>query len=276
MAGTTTQRAFLITYCVFHLFSLGCSGNTELQRHSFLHTWAKASALHLDGSSNTAKVEVYYESLCPDSIKFLNSSLREVWGDAELRKRMSLHLYPFGNGELLPEDRVSKGYHFWHPTASYPLVMCQHGDSECLGNKMQACALANLEASKHMPFLFCMVSYGTQAGPELTSYACGTGLGVNMTTLKACATSRRGHDLLIEHGNRTLDVQLHAGKRYVPYVMVNGGHSQPAENGNLLGAICGVLDAPKPAACSKISQGSGHNSPNGIKKGCGHGGSGSL
>jgi len=263
MVGMTMPGACLITCCVFLLFTPGCSGNTDLRRQSFL--------LKPDSRKNTAKVEVYYEALCPDSVQFLNGSLRSAWEDADLRDRMSLHLYPFGNGHLLKEEHVSQGYHFWHPGADYPLVLCQHGSRECLGNTIQACALADLEATKHMPFVLCMVSYGTQAGPELTSYACGTRLGIDMAKLKACATSRRGHDLLIEHGQRSLNPDL--GRKYVPFVMVNGRHSEIAEKGDLIGAICGTLDAPKPTACSNRSaQGSDHKA-NG-KKGCGHGGSG--
>jgi len=275
MAGTATPGACLITFCVFRLLSFGCSRNTELLRHRFLHQPARASALHLDGSNNTAKVEVYYEALCPDSLKFLNSSLREVWEDAEFRARMSLHLYPFGNGQLLPEKEVSQGYHFWHPDAQYPLVLCQHGERECLGNKIQACALADLQASKHMAFLLCMVSYGPSAGPELTSHACGTRLGVDMAALRVCATSRRGHDLVVAHGKRSLNAQLN--RTYVPWIMVNGKHSKAAENDNLIEAICGALDVPKPVACSNRTLSvSSHNSNGTQKKGCGHGGSGSL
>lgn len=309
MKGTATPGVFLIRCYIFHLLSSGCSGSTELQRHSFLSKVAKASTHDLDGSKrkfggvhtgpqreprtlpdslvelwpfsrrvhqktskNTAKVEVYYETYCPYCVQFLNGSLRQAWEDVELRERMSLDLHPFGNGRLYPEERVSEGYHFWHQNASYPLIECQHKEQECLGNTIHACAVADLEASKYMPFLLCMVSYGVGAGPELTSYACGTKLGVDMPALKACATSRRGHNLHVAHGQRTHEKNLTS----VPVAMVNGQRIDNGDKGDLIRAVCGVLDGQKPAACSKVvpSQGPGHNSTGKKKKGCG--GSGSL
>eukprot|EP00419_Tripos_fusus_P046906 CAMPEP_0172838152 /NCGR_PEP_ID=MMETSP1075-20121228/27673_1 /TAXON_ID=2916 /ORGANISM="Ceratium fusus, Strain PA161109" /LENGTH=256 /DNA_ID=CAMNT_0013681623 /DNA_START=43 /DNA_END=810 /DNA_ORIENTATION=- len=253
MAAMSSPGACLTTWCVFLMFSLGCSGNTKPKRRSLLSKAATArnSELHLDGVGATAKIEVYYEALCPDSIEFIDKSLRVAWEDTELRGRMSLHLIPFGNGQLIKEDTVSKGYHFWHPGAGYPLVMCQHGSQECLGNKIQACAIADLEETVYVPFLLCMIAYGTRAGPELSSYDCGQRLGIDMAKVKDCASSRRGHELLLGYGQRSLDPQL--GRKYVPFIMVDGRHSDAAEKGDFIGALCGALGAPKPAACSKVS-----------------------
>lgn len=218
-------------------------------------------------------LEVYYESLCPDSIKFINYTLREVWANAEFRAAASLRLYPFGNARLVPEVQVSKGYHFWHPNATYPLVLCQHGDQECLGNRIQACAIHLLKPEVHVPFVVCMVSYGNRAGVELSSFACGTTLKIDMASIKACAESQQGYKLHLEYGETSLAPELNRG--YVPYVVINGEHVVAAENGDLKGPLCKVIAGSKPAACAAVGSHNGSNTSNGA--GCGddgHGGSG--
>lgn len=166
-----------------------------------------------------------------------------------MRKRVNLTLYPFGNAQLLRRNQVSEGYQFWHEDQRFPMVVCQHGPSECLGNMIQACAMDILHTQeRYMPYLFCISSYPPNYSVELTSYACGTQLGVNMRSLKECTRSARGHQVMLSYGAASLRPEL--GRKYVPWVVINGEHSEQAERGNLFGVLCKVL-SPRPSSCPK-------------------------
>jgi len=185
------------------------------------------------------------------SIGFLNKSLKPIWANEEVQQRVSVQLHPFGNARLLESKDVSEGYHYWHPDARYPVVICQHDEEECLGNRIQACAIADLDSKQHVAFVVCMAS--TFASPERSSYECGERLSINMTAIKACVESDRGHNLFVEHGKRSLAPALN--RSYVPFVLVDGQHSKRAESGDLLGSTCEVMTEPRPAACSRASLG---------------------
>lgn len=76
---------------------------------------------------STLKISCYYETLCPDSKKFIIHQLNkayETFGD-----QITIELVPFGNvNEYLDKNGVLK-YH------------CQHGIEECRGNKIQVCLI---------------------------------------------------------------------------------------------------------------------------------------
>jgi len=188
-------------------------------------------------------VEIYYESKCPFSMDFINTTLREAWHDAELRESMEIKLYPFGNAVYYNKTMVSRGYHFWHPREKFPMMICQHGEPECLGNRIQACAVDILkESSKYVPFVLCVASFGANAGAELSSYECGKRAGLDMRKVKECVHSKNGLDLMMSLGNATREINA----SHVPWVMVNGQHTK---NDTLISPVCNLLRGPKPKAC---------------------------
>jgi len=202
---------------------------------------------HDDGSK--VSMDIYYEALCPQSLHLLNGTLREVWADEELRGRISLHFIPFGNAKEMPLSQVSPGYKYWHPQAQFPLVLCQHGETECLGNQIHACAVDLLKTpDRYVPFIMCMASYGPHTSVELSSFECGSRLNVGIEQIKSCAMSDRGHQLVVANGALTLKPEL--GHHYVPWVMINGEHDKAAEGPDLRAKLCSALADPKPASCS--------------------------
>merc|ERR1719487_1171084 len=141
--------------------------------------------------------------------------------------------------------------------------MCQHGDQECLGNMIQACAIEELKTSeRYVPFTLCMASYGFDAGIELSSYACGKELQMDMEAIKACTYSRSGNKVEAKIGAMSDDPNLQ--RDHVPFVMINGVHAPSADEGQLLGALCDGLSEPKPALCKSSAGKKG--------TGCGEGG----
>ena len=86
-------------------------------------TLTTLSLVEADTGSARVSVDIFYETRCPFSLRFLNETLREVWDDQNFWKVMDVKLHPFGNARELPSNMVSKGYHFWHTKAKYPLIM---------------------------------------------------------------------------------------------------------------------------------------------------------
>mmetsp|Transcript_7166 Transcript_7166/g.20128 ORF Transcript_7166/g.20128 Transcript_7166/m.20128 type:complete len:275 (-) Transcript_7166:83-907(-) len=231
-----------------------------------------ASSLAHSMRDSTVNVSIYYESLCPQSLNLLNTTLRQVFSDSDLSSRISLRLVPFGNAQTIDSDHISDGYKWWHPNASFPVIICQHHETECLGNMIHACAADVLkDPQAYVPFIVCMASYGPSTGVELTSYACGKKLGIDMESIKGCTYSERGSKL---HADNGLMTSLTLNKSYVPWVVVNGKHRKEAEGPGLVDFLCGELAAPKPAACkagepARQKRGGEHSKPCGGGSGAG-------
>jgi len=229
-----TQRACLL--------QVAQSKTSQATPHKLSQIAEQGKPSHRDHTKKVL-VEIYYETKCPFCEDLLNTTLREAWDDVELRKSMDIKLYPFGNAANLSKSQVSKGYHFWHPDASYPVIVCQHGEAECLGNRIHVCASDVLkDSAKFVPFVICMASYGTLAGAELSSYECGKELNISMKEIKECVDSKKGLDLIVSMAATTRAANI----SHVPWVLVNGKHT---DNETLLSPVCDAIKGIKPKVC---------------------------
>ena len=91
-------------------------------------------------------MEVYYESLCPDSQNFFRLQFDPVY--EKLGKYLKVTLNPFGHGSVSLSSSVkirhsltTFTFQFEPTTEGGWTFECQHGPSECYGNLIQACAL---------------------------------------------------------------------------------------------------------------------------------------
>ncbi|PSN50923.1 GILT-like protein 1, partial [Blattella germanica] len=81
-------------------------------------------------------VKVYYESLCRDSINFFKQQLTLPYYES-FKDYMSLQFIPFG-----PVGKAT-----------------QHGETECYGNIVQACAISTLYTEKDkMELISCLMT----------------------------------------------------------------------------------------------------------------------
>merc|ERR1719384_1128776 len=109
----------------------------------------------------TVKMSVYYESLCPDSIRFVTQQLYPNW----------LHFGP----EILTVDLNPFGKANFSVSGSGWDFTCQHGPDECRGNKVQACVLDQVpEAKEYVPLIHCIMA---SASPPDAAAKCLPGLG---------------------------------------------------------------------------------------------------
>lgn len=120
------------------------------------------------------------------------------------------------------------------PSQTYPsdtgfAFRCQHGPSECRGNKLQACGLARLlgDNKKQVKFVNCVMSQTNPSRPseKVRSYSlsgpalqrlllfvtlccpcvvqCLTEVGLRPEEVKDCAAGREGQVLLAGMGEKT-------------------------------------------------------------------------
>jgi len=106
----------------------------------------------------------------------------------------------------------------------------------------------NPDPAKYIPFLHCLEQYGPY---QYGSY-CAKLTGIDYTPIETCANSDQGKQL--EHQMAVKTEQLSPPHQYVPWLNLNGEHSQAIQNGlsgNMLATVCNAYTGTKPAACSQ-------------------------
>ncbi|CAH2062073.1 unnamed protein product, partial [Iphiclides podalirius] len=184
---------------------------------------------------NKVKIAVYYESLCPDSRRFISSQLAPVWRD--FRGAIKVKLVPYGKAT---HDNINGKWQF----------TCQHGPDECYGNKMQACILKDrsLHDTEKMELVMCLMA---NASPDKALDTCLEQVKRSNSSdkMKNCASGAAGDQLLASYGDKTDLVQRPLS--FVPTVIVNEKFDQAVQDeavNDLKAVVCRVA-VNKPAAC---------------------------
>ncbi|OXA50758.1 Gamma-interferon-inducible lysosomal thiol reductase [Folsomia candida] len=176
------------------------------------------------------KVSVYYESLCPDSKRFIRTQLYPV-KRSSLGDKFVVELIPYGKATTTP---TSTSYEF----------SCQHGENECNGNKMHACALKYINSTQvQLDFVHCSMS--TRNPPQsLTECAAKLDIVDPVEEIRTCAEGAEGSELLARNG-----VETHALRPklyFVPWITYNGVFSE--EN------LQNSQDSFKTVVCSELKK----------------------
>lgn len=239
----------------------------------------KSASAHHDKSAHDShssspakvKIELYYESRCPDCVLFINNSLAPFWQNKELNPHIELKMNPYGNAETMPMSEISAGYKYWHPeknsSTGWDYVhICQHGGEECFGNTIQACAISKLHQNASMDLILCMESM-PEYGLEKSSFECMDKFNIDKDLIRTCASGPEGNKLLAEFGNATNKVPGRAG---TPWLLINGHHLEDPEN--LLKEVCAKV-GPGPTSCKQFEHhgdahhGAHHGAQNGEEHG---------
>ncbi|XP_042892799.1 gamma-interferon-inducible lysosomal thiol reductase-like isoform X2 [Penaeus japonicus] len=205
-----------------------------MKARAALAAWTVAIAcLSFSEAANPVTVSVYYESLCPDSQRFVVTQLYPVWQD--LKDVMTLDVNSYGKSKDSP---AGDGYTF----------ECQHGPSECEGNMMLTCAKRYSSEEQYMSFANCIMAdlVGTAAGPK-----CAEESGVDYTRVEDCFNSVEGQQLQHEVGvkQEKLDPPLD----YVPWILINEVFTEAqldAAQEDLRKVVCDAYEGVKPEKCS--------------------------
>ncbi|KAF5308907.1 hypothetical protein FQR65_LT00607 [Abscondita terminalis] len=178
-------------------------------------------------------VQVLYESLCPDSIKFVQEQLYPVW--AELAPYVDIYFVPFGKSASL-QDGVS--------------FTCQHGPKECLGNKIQSCALNGLaDQNAQVEYVNCFMSiFKKNVDNNEMGQNCAEAVGLPWNYVKSCTESLAGVELQLKAEMITLQYK----PKFVPTILFNGHFHQEAQDDsqvNFRGVVCTFIEQLNPGAC---------------------------
>ena len=186
-------------------------------------------------SKSAVNLDVYLESLCPDSRKFVIKHLWPVY--QQLEDRINLRMVPYGNARVTGEPGSYK-------------FNCQHGPDECYGNIAQTCAIEIMNNTKEsLKFVFCAFHYQTQQGvidkcvesEELRS------------KIKFCTDGPLGNNL--EYKMAKLTNALKPRHTFIPWITVNGEGSRDINNQankDLLHLVCKQLKVDVPAVCARF------------------------
>ncbi|EFX72166.1 hypothetical protein DAPPUDRAFT_231465 [Daphnia pulex] len=145
-------------------------------------------------------LDVYYESLCPDSRNFLVNQLNPNW--PTLSTFTDLRLILFGKATFLPN--AEGGWSF----------ECQHGPDECTGNILHACGIKySPTITQALNFTTCLMDLPKNG--EL----CAELAGLDYAPIDTCQMSIEGQDLVHDHGVETLN--LEPTLYFVPWIIYN-------------------------------------------------------
>ncbi|XP_059487345.1 GILT-like protein 1 [Neocloeon triangulifer] len=187
--------------------------------------------------AEAVKVSVYYESLCPDSIRFLTEQFHSVYQQLG-SSAITVDFLPYG-----------KASHTQNANGQWSFV-CQHGPEECRGNKVQACALKYISnPDLQEAYVNCVManSYPPDAGQS-----CATSVGgvSDYSAISNCIATAEGDVELVAYGDRTH--ALGSILTFVPTIIYDNVFNQSEQDEslyNFLGVVCRHLPDPKPSGC---------------------------
>jgi len=196
------------------------------------------------------RVDVYYESLCPDSARFINDQLYPA-KRGPLGKYFDVNLVPFGKAS-------------WVTFGADVNFTCQHGPPECYGNKIQACALEHIQVNSYqnthtrdsliLEYVNCLMKLGNQRDSVYPGARCASAVQLaNWPIIEQCANSTDGSKYLQNQGMITQ--QLQPALTSVPTVVFKQQYSSELQDlamRNFQSAVCRALPQPKPSECSQI------------------------
>ncbi|XP_045907426.1 gamma-interferon-inducible lysosomal thiol reductase [Micropterus dolomieu] len=182
---------------------------------------------------DAVEVGLYYESLCPGCRAFLSNMLFPTW--LLLNDIMTVTLVPYGNAQ---EKSAGQKYTY----------ECQHGEQECLGNMIETCLLNMTKMA--FPIIFCMESSGDVIKEAKTCVELYGEPDLTWGSIMSCVNGDLGNQLM--HQNALKTNALKPSHQYVPWVTINGEHTDDLQNkamSSLFSLVCSMYKGPKPEAC---------------------------
>jgi len=226
---------------------------------NILTTLNDATAPDLDPATATAtdtftdtnkkvQVELYYESQCPGCRQMITTSFDEAYHKEGFLDMAEITFIPYGNAlETKNEDNDDDDDDT--DTDDTYTFECQHGESECVYNLIETCALHKIGSVfplQQFHFLHCIEQHDDNRDPEQdyesVALACATSLGIDiaiMDAIHSCVISKEGNRY--EHAMAVKTESLQPPHTYVPYVVANGVHTeqiQTAVTQSLFDYVC--------------------------------------
>ncbi|OQV23946.1 putative Gamma-interferon-inducible lysosomal thiol reductase [Hypsibius exemplaris] len=230
----------ILFVCLVALLSLwAVSGRTETD------AVVDADGNWLEAHAPLVDLEVYYETLCPDSRNFIETQLYPTAN--KVGHVMNIKVYPYGKAtEVQNPDKT------WNYT-------CQHGPKECATNMLTTCALHFYSKHHHhrrhrldkklLDFIYCIENSEDPSNATIQE-ACAKKEHFSWHKLSRCAEDKLGNEL--EHRMGLKTEALNPALNWVPWIVVNGVHNGTIQGeavSDLLKLVCDTYTGARPKAC---------------------------
>jgi len=159
------------------------------------------------------QMDLYYESLCPDSTRFISNQIPEMY--AALSQEVSINFVPYGFASTTEDENGE--LHF----------ECQHGERECAGNIVQACSLylTKDRPDDQVALITCMMS---AEAPDTAGPDCWSKLELDFALVEECIADGLGDVLHAANGEETSAV-ANPPVTNVPWSNFDGEHIEGGE-----------------------------------------------
>jgi len=191
-------------------------------------------------------ISLYYESLCPGCRAFIKEQLiaaNKAFGPSKPGSVLHVSLFPYGNAQ------ESFNGSQW-------VFNCQHGQQECIGNVIETCSMSLLHNfTTYWPYITCIETSPNETDMLLVGKECANKLGIDFIPIQACAMGSLGNQL--EHKMAEATAALVPPHKYVPWIVVNGVHTeeiQSAAQTDLIKLVCDTYKGPTPQVCAKMNE----------------------
>lgn len=197
------------------------------------------SRMSLAPKLNKVSLEIYMESKCPDTSRFLHKQLMKTWSMLSNTGRIELTMIPFGKARCVAT------------TGDDYECTCQHGESECSLNQLMNCVLERIGVpDRTVPIIDC-IQGRNNLDDAMKSCVTNNAL-LDEQWMKECATGPIGRRLLATAGLRT--ASLKPPLDFVPWIMIDGERNSDAYY-DLTENLCKKLK-PAPDECVVYMQNS--------------------
>jgi len=193
-------------------------------------------------SAQQIQIELFTESLCPDCIQFVTTSLASAINATDLFTMANITIYPYGNAF---ERQSTTSTTDW-------IYTCQHGPTECYGNAVEACGNYYYSGLDFWNWVICLeTAIDTTGNFDDAGSQCATTYNLDYSQVEVCANGDLGNSLV--HAAAVVTEALIPAHQYVPWVVVDGEHNVASEGlilTNILSFICNNYQGPKSPSCA--------------------------
>lgn len=196
--------------------------------HTFLLSFVM---IHASFNKKRIEVDIYFETQCPDSIRFIKKQLYPVFKELKNKNMVNFNLYPYGN------VKVKKCGDFFN-------FKCQHGKTECYLNMIENCLkfIYRKTPNKVIPYVHCLAKKPVNSSAE----RCAKEQHLDWPRIKECGDGGFGKALFHEAGQKTEKSE----KKFVPFIVIDNDASRnKAAVKSLKKEICKKIKGPKPEVC---------------------------
>lgn len=181
------------------------------------------------------RIDVYYETLCPDSIRFIKDQLWPVYKELHTTGIIDVNLYAYGNAHQV------KRFGTWYFT-------CQHDEKECALNIVETCAMYLYpEPFTRLSYVYCVADNPTMQGAR----TCASEYDMDWDAICRCTGNKVGNELQHKVGVKTdaLDPQ----HTFIPWIVAEGKSDDSVQREalrNLKELVCSLYAGKAPAECN--------------------------